>query len=259
MMSYVNRFKCIKSNGKVKFIISENENYFKNDIFLFLNIFSKIKHFLGYFSKLYSIDDLLSHLDWLPSNYVKNASYIILGQEELYRKATLILKKDEKVIKLLYFNSTKMAEEYACAFAKKLDMHNFDSDAIENLKIEEVLNINVQNSCVEIESRYQCSLKKLGFKDRRLLIDSFLSYLSIKKYPSIRHADFKVYNVRKTKENKLFLYDLESLCEGVSDEIMFKTLLEPYSKNMKLSFTSLVFYYYIIYRMNKNKSMNNLN
>lgn len=251
-------YKLIKSSGKTKFAISTNESIFFNEILVFLNLFSLLKNVLNYFSKPIIFDDLLKHkeFDWIPKDLLVNADFIILGSEKYYSKATIINKTSCRVIKFLSFDSINKAQVYSEEFIQNYKSHSklIKKNININIDVEEIVNVVSVKDTLTIISKYENSLQKLNILDMKFLIDRFISYISTLKQSEVRHCDFKIYNVRKKSNGKLFLFDLESLCKQFSNKAMIEVFLQPYNINKKISISSFLCYSYFKKRLTSLKN-----
>ncbi len=244
-----NQFKIIKSNGKIKFIISKQEVLFFNDVLYYLNVFSWLKNTLNYFNKALDSNSLgeIKDLSWVPKTMIASSSVLVLGEESNYKKVTMINKSNLEVTKALFFNTECEAQTYKASFEDKLIKHEYMLSRYPKIDIdvESILRIELSGKMLFIVSRFNPNLKKLNVFDLSLLYKNFIAYIQHVSSKEVRHGDFKVYNLRKQPNGRLFLFDLESLEKNIDNSTMVETLLYPYQLNKKISLTSLISLIYL--------------
>jgi hypothetical protein len=244
--------KDLTSRGiKYKFAISTNQNFFGSDVFFFLNPISLLKNSFHRLKNPMILDDIYDSMtiEFVPRKVMSEASEIIFGIDGNIRKATILNKKKGIVIKFIQFQTVKKAYQWIEDYEIKLKKFNehINLTKVNGFNFEDVVGIGCLGSTVQITSIYKNNLTKVRLFDIPSLASLLMCYIASAK-SKMKHADLKIYNIRKTKNGEFFIFDLESLSDQLTDIEMYKIFIEPYESNRFYSLSSFLAYIYIKFK-----------
>ena len=247
--------KYLSSKGlKYKFAISVNQSFFFSDVFLFLNSVSFAKNALNRLKNSITLDQLYDrmNMDFVPREAMLDADEVVFGIDGSIRKVTLVDKSGGLIQKFIHFKSETLAQEWASDYKSKLVLFGKCNSIlnIPTLKFEKIIDVLCSNSTVQITSAYENKLKKVRLFDIPDLCNILLNYVESGKN-RMKHADFKIYNIRRLTSGEFFVFDLESLSNQLTDKEMYQIFIEPYESNRFYSFNALLAYAYIRLKLKK--------
>lgn len=210
------QFKVLSYGGRPKFISSLS---LLKTIRLVkpLNIYSLLKLIVALlFSKKVSGDVVSKYIDLDLSELVpSDFDVAVIGQEDNYKKITLVNIKDALVTKVLLFKSCSLATSFYDEFNVNYEDLVSDFCNFDDIEIEKVKSIKLSDNSVTLVTHYIDGIKYNWFE----MLAFFPSILN-KFYQSKSEVvikDFKLHNIA-IKNGVLYVYDLETLNRGRWDE-----------------------------------------
>ena len=212
----MNQFKVLIYGGEPKFISSLS--LLKTiRVVKPLNIFSLFKLVVALvFSKKIRGDDVSKYIDMDIYKLISSPFDVaVIGQEDNYKKITLVNISDALVTKVLLFNNCGLATDFHDEFTVNYDRLVSDFCNFDDIKIEKVKSIKLLDNSVTLVTHYIEGIKYNWFEILALLPSILDRIYQTKSGVVIK--DFKLHNITM-KNGVLYVYDLETLSKGRWDE-----------------------------------------